>query len=647
MRTIRLVAFALCLSVPAFAQEGEPTEAPAEAAAETDVAVPDDMLEGERRDEPADARIVTAAPNPTGATGLLRTAQATGMEPGTFGLFLYTEYFSGKNVVRDGDETRRFVGRLGLSFTPIEYVEAWVRLGARATTNTFGDPRLIQSVGDFGLGVKGMYELTDGLHAGLMLDLDFPAGSNSVGLDFGATSVDIVALFTADLTEMAEIPLRLHLNAGYYVDNSSRLFPVRLDRVERFGHYVYDTDRALIALAADAPLPYATPFLEYTIEIPTTAPCDGDNPQLCVSEQGFKSYPSWLTVGVRSQPVYGLSFLAAMDLGMTTAESQGVPAVPAWNLVLGASYALNPFQSGRERIVEVPVEVPVGVMTSYVEGFVQDSGSGEPIADATITYAADRSPQLSDGQGRFRTYDFEPGTELTLTVSHPNYVSREFAVTVAEEPVSGPLQLEPAFEGALLIGMVDTASPVDATVSLRGEAGTYDLAVEDGMFEGEVAPGTYDLVVHALGYEAYVDQVEFSIGRVELAYELTALPPDGVYRRTADELAIDSPADRIAFEGDDLTQEAQQSLNVLTGLLAEDPSLRLLIRAHTDPQDDVEAELELTAERAEAVKAYLVARGIDASRLETDGVGSAEPKYPNVTERNMRLNNRVEFQILR
>lgn len=640
MRSILIALIALFVSAPAYSQD-----APEAAPTLSDAVV--DGGSAAARFPMDDARVVANAPTPSGATGLLRTAQATGLEPGTFGLFLYTEYFGGQSVVRDGDESRRFIGRMGLSYTPIEYVEAWVRLGARATTNTFGDPRLIQSVGDFGLGVKGMIEFSDGLHAGLMLDLDVPAGSNSVGLDFGATSLDIVALFTADFRPISDIPLRAHFNTGFLVDNSASLFDVRLDRVERFGHFVYDYSRALIALAVDAPLPYATPFVEWALEIPTQAPCDGTNPQLCVKEEGAASYPSFLTVGVRSQPVRGLSFLAAMDLGLTTAESQGTPAVPAWNLVLGASYNLNPF-GGTERVVEVPVEVPVGIATSYVEGFVQDAGTGEPIADAMVSYLGQDglSTHMTDSSGRFRTYDFEPGTPLTLTVSHPNYVAGEFEVAVAAEVVSGPIGLEPAFEGTLLSGRVEATGPVDAVVSLLGET-RVDLTVEDGRYEAEVPAGSYTVVVHALGHDAVVEQRELPLGRVEANYTLEALPANARLRRTADELAIDSPMHRVGFDdAGDIEAEGRATLQAVAAAMAADPSLRLLVRAHTDPREDTVAELQIAAERAEKVKQALVALGVDAGRLETDGVGSAEPRYPNVTERNMRLNNRIEFQLL-
>ena len=595
-----------------------------------------------------DPLVADTVATPTGSSGLIRTYHADTVDPGTFGIFLYTEYYAGSDVVRREDEARRFVGHIGANFAPVDFLEAWVRLSARATTNTLGDPRLIQSVGDLGFGVKGVYDDLGAMSLGLQLNVDVPAGANSVGLDFGAASVDILALATADLRRTTEIPLRIHLNIGYRVDSSEKLFDVRLQRVERFGQNVYDYDTVLFGLGFDAPMRYATPFAEWTWRQPNGAPCDADPLQACVSEEGFSSHPQYLTLGVRSQPVRGFSVQTAMDLGLTTAESQGTPAIPAWNWVFGFGYQIDPNGTGPAEIIEVPIEVPVGEVLSFAEGTVQDAQSGGVIEDARIRYLDDAllADQITGEDGVFRTYGFAPGTEVRFEVSHPDYTSREFTVAIAEEVVSGPLSIEPAFSGALLSGTVTTAGPAEVTVSLRG-ANNYDIPVVDEAFEMEVEPGTYEVVIHALGYTSEVIGMELAAGRSSIESELRALSPDAVFRRTGDGFAIDDAARGVTFEGDALTEQAQATLDAMAALMEADPALRILVRSHTDMQEDDAAELDLTAARAAAVQQYLVAAGVSADRLETDAVGSAEPRYPNVTARGRRLNNRVEFQVIR
>jgi OOP family OmpA-OmpF porin len=71
-----------------------------------------------------------------------------------------------------------------------------------------------------------------------------------------------------------------------------------------------------------------------------------------------------------------------------------------------------------------------------------------------------------------------------------------------------------------------------------------------------------------------------------------------------------------------------------------------LVRSHTDPRETIDEELSLTATRAQAVIDYLIGKGLPAERFEEDGVGAAEPLFPNATDRNRRQNNRIEFQFL-
>ena len=51
--------------------------------------------------------------------------------------------------------------------------------------------------------------------------------------------------------------------------------------------------------------------------------------------------------------------------------------------------------------------------------------------------------------------------------------------------------------------------------------------------------------------------------------------------------------------------------------------------------------------RAESVVQYLIAKGIDASRLVAKGYGESKPTVPNNSEKNKQINRRVEFTILK
>ena len=75
--------------------------------------------------------------------------------------------------------------------------------------------------------------------------------------------------------------------------------------------------------------------------------------------------------------------------------------------------------------------------------------------------------------------------------------------------------------------------------------------------------------------------------------------------------------------------------------------MNIMIIGHTDNVGDGEALIELSVERADAVKKYLVAKGIEAGRIQTSGVGSENPLYDNLTESGREKNRRVEIKILK
>jgi outer membrane protein OmpA-like peptidoglycan-associated protein len=79
-------------------------------------------------------------------------------------------------------------------------------------------------------------------------------------------------------------------------------------------------------------------------------------------------------------------------------------------------------------------------------------------------------------------------------------------------------------------------------------------------------------------------------------------------------------------------------------LFANDPSYSAQIGGHTDNQGARGYNMKLSARRAEAVKAWLVAKGIAASRITTAGYGDTHPLVPNTSDENRARNRRVELR---
>ena len=90
--------------------------------------------------------------------------------------------------------------------------------------------------------------------------------------------------------------------------------------------------------------------------------------------------------------------------------------------------------------------------------------------------------------------------------------------------------------------------------------------------------------------------------------------------------------------------ESYGSLNEIANVLKENPSLKIKIIGHTDSDGDDAMNLDLSKRRAVNVKLALVKDfGIDAGRIETDGMGETQPIATNNSAENKAMNRRVEF----
>ncbi|PJZ66876.1 OmpA family protein [Leptospira wolffii] len=95
-----------------------------------------------------------------------------------------------------------------------------------------------------------------------------------------------------------------------------------------------------------------------------------------------------------------------------------------------------------------------------------------------------------------------------------------------------------------------------------------------------------------------------------------------------------------------IEEESYPILDRLAEFLKENAGLKLKITGHTDLHGDPQDNLILSRQRSESVREYLLKKGIEPSRLSTDGKGSSEPLFPEKNPETDGKNRRTEFQIL-
>ena len=100
----------------------------------------------------------------------------------------------------------------------------------------------------------------------------------------------------------------------------------------------------------------------------------------------------------------------------------------------------------------------------------------------------------------------------------------------------------------------------------------------------------------------------------------------------------------FAFNKSDITPESDKVLMGALKTLEVHSDITVEISGYTDNVGSDAYNQKLSERRANAVKAWLVAKGISTDRITAVGFGEANPRVSNDTEENRRLNRRIEFK---
>ena len=97
----------------------------------------------------------------------------------------------------------------------------------------------------------------------------------------------------------------------------------------------------------------------------------------------------------------------------------------------------------------------------------------------------------------------------------------------------------------------------------------------------------------------------------------------------------------------EIDKESFKELDEIGMMMKESPKMVIQLEGHTDSQGSADANMNLSRDRVEAVKQYLVKKGIKGDRIKTKAFGGSKPLRNEQTPEARALNRRVEMRILK
>lgn len=408
-------------------------------------------------------------------------------------------------------------------------------------------------------------------------------------------------------------------------------------------------------------------------------------------------------------PSVPLSLLMGFDIGLSgtsTFVRELAPTKP-WAFLLAISYSVDegkqppskPVIVEREKVVvQPPPPLP------RIDGAVVDAQTGVGISGAIVQYAiGDLTAQATGANGSFLSYELPPGL-VRLAITHPDYEPGECSVTLPApsalasappaaspppsapaEPASGSsnegMQLNPyLYKASAPVASGGPQAPAAPSLrvplrcelrekphagSLRGEVVSTEgkpVMSAEVMVTGpsqhvlttdaagafavpRLAAGSYSVRVEGAAYLLKIVNVDIVAEQeASVRIELVPKPKTAQVELTQEEVRIRS---QIFFKSSsaEISDKSTALLTEIADVLLRNPQVSVEVQGHTDNNGNPAQNLQLSQDRAEAVRTWLIGAGVSADRMTAKGYGDTRPLLPNITERARARNRRVQFMI--
>ncbi len=469
----------------------------------------------------ANEQLILDAPSSTGGTGLLRVSIPYSLEPDSFSLIGGIEYFYSGSMSIAHSTGLNNIGNFGFVTGGItKGLEAFAGMIDSSSAQYYTRYRahsLIQSIGDFRMGLKYAYKVSPIISVGVLGSFQMMTPLQNLFYDTSAMGFYGLFLIGYDARSGSNLPMMLNMNIGYHYDNSRHLlslgYLVSPDLKNILG--IYPSDQFLFDFDILFPLKgtFITPFLEYNLDK--------------ILVRSFSHSPQRLTPGVRLQPLKALTIDAAVDIGLSSPENimgHNINVIPLWNIHLSFAFIFKPsFMKAIYRVKKVSSKLQLLIPKKTLPygniiGAVYDAETKKPIPHAIISIKG--SPKCSDiltdiTTGTYKSCLLVVGP-VTIKTSKKGYESViRTRLVLPNQNITQNFYLNRAYAFGSFIGKVvnNESKPLLATIKFS-KWNLQNLMTDPstGYFSINLKPGKYYIVITAQGYKPVTSKVTITEG---------------------------------------------------------------------------------------------------------------------------------------
>lgn len=264
---------------------------------------------------------------------------------------------------------------------------------------------------------------------------------------------------------------------------------------------------------------------------------------------------------------------------------------------------------------------------------VRITDNNKPVADARIWYTNTgngRKNLLEFSPEGYALFNFDPGTSYEISLEREGYKPAKTTIAFPAETKLDNCYQEINF----------TSRRNEAIHTINEEIVMVTLFSDIDAATGQNTPESRIAYIASVDRKSPPDKVGVSIMFSSYPDETQAGTNNGTN-------AVAFNTVYFEFEKADLNEEAKIELDRAAEYMQRNPNQRFEIYGYTDAKGSEQFNQELSQRRAEAVKTYLLSKGVSKELLVIIPKGMSDPVSGNDDEAGRRKNRRVEIRIKR